>query len=273
MRNIQEITDSIATKLREDFSSARAVAVGGSRSATQEDNQSDLDLVVLIREGPIIKQSREINKLLKSILDTPASISAGPSWKEGFGCRTSLLYQDGFKIEIFVNTLDTVPQVHRVLRWQPVWGDSVLAEIQEEVNSRLSRQAILLKAIFDYSYAHMSICRHLSRGEKFAAGHVFTSMVAIALALRLLELNQNYDPVSSYKRVYRDRLDQDPVILEISAASGFVGGSMSAIQEGLCRLTNICVFATKRLHGNDEAVKKKLADFESLWPTCEKWIG
>jgi len=167
------------------------------------------------------------------LIEEPVQLIGGPSWKEGFGCRTSVLFDDGFKVEIFAVTTDAAPVVDRVLRWKPLWGSRPLHALQQSVKARLTRESILAKARFDTAYAHMSVCRHLARGELFAARHVLTSFVAIALALRLLELGGPYDPVSSYKRIVRDGLGGDAGVQAIETASQLLGGGSAALRSCL----------------------------------------
>ena len=240
MRNPTQIAKLLSDNIQRSLPDALAVAIGGSHSVAQHDDQSDLDLVVLLEEGPLIEQSAKLARVLLPLIEEPVQVIGGPSWKEGFGCRTSVLYEDGFKVEIFAVTIDSTPVVERVLHWKPIWGGPSLHALQQSVQARLTRSRVLAKARFDTAYAHMSVCRHLARGELFAARHVLTSFVAIALALRLYELERPYDPVTSYKRISRDGLGDDIGIQAIERQSVLLGGNTDQLRSCLLSLVQCC---------------------------------
>jgi len=157
MRNPNHIAELLSDQIQRACSNALAVAIGGSHSTAQQDDQSDLDLVVLLEDGPLIEQAVELARVLLPLIEEPVQLVGGPNWKEGFGCRTSVLYGDGFKVEIFAVTADAAPVVDRVLRWKPLWGSRPLHALQQSVQARLTRERILAKARFDTAYAHMSV--------------------------------------------------------------------------------------------------------------------
>jgi len=217
---IATLIERVASAVRAGTPAVRALAIGGSRGALAQDDVSDLDLVVLLDDGPLVQATAELKLRLDPLLLTAGALGGGPSWKEGFGCRLSYLYPDGFKVEIFANTPSTVPSVARPLRWTAVFGEAFLAEVQQRVAPRLGLDAVMRRALFDFAYATMSIYRHLSRGELFAAEHVLTTMTASALALVLQHEGGSYDPYASYKRIYRDHMIVLPVIAELGRLAG-----------------------------------------------------
>lgn len=229
------LVDRISSTLRAGPLAVRALAIGGSHGAQSDDGVSDLDLVVLLDEGPLVQHTAELKRLLDPLLLAPDALGGGPSWKEGFGCRLSYLYGNGFKVEVFANTPSTVPTLARPLRWTPVFGGDQLGAIQARLADRLVPDAALRRALFDFTYATMSICRHLSRGELFAAEHVLTTMTASALALILRLDSGSYDPYASYKRIYRDRWVERPEVAELGRLAGgaFDRAAMTARLEGL----------------------------------------
>lgn len=239
-RSIQRLTETLSLAIQRLCPSALALALGGSHGSGRHDDQSDLDLVVLLAEGALLAGSRQLGETVLPLLAERIQLVGGPTWKEGFGCRTSVLYADGFKIEIFVVTPDTVPVTERVLRWRPLWGAGHFDPLQDAVARRLSHEQVITRAQFDLAYAHMSVCRHLSRGEVFAARHVLAGLVSIAIALRLFRLGDGYDPVASTKRIVRDGLDDDPVVREIGIASARLGGDASQLAAALGLLHSLC---------------------------------
>lgn len=273
MRHPEQIARRLCDAIRQACPNALAVAIGGSHSATQHDDQSDLDLVVLLDKGPLIEQSAQLARALLPLIEEPVQLAGGPSWKEGFGCRTSVLYADGFKVEIFAVTHDTAPTVERVLRWKPLWGHQALQALQEKVGGLLTRENILSKARFDTAYAHMSVCRHLSRGESFAARHVLGSMVAIALALRPYELGRAYDPVASYKRIARDGLRGDAGVAAIEHAAARLGGGLDELQDCLNLLAQACWRALDALAGSDEQALRAQAQLGLLFEAPQRWLS
>ncbi len=273
MRCPHHIAELLAGKIEREFSSALAVAVGGSHSTAHQDDQSDLDLVVLLEEGPLIEQSTQLARLLLPLIDEPVKLAGGPSWKEGFGCRTSVLFRDGFKVEIFAVTADTVPVVDRVLRWRPMWGSRHLLKVQQGVQALLTRERILEKARFDVAYAHMSVCRHLARGELFAARHVLTSFVAIVLALRLCELGRPYDTVTSYKRIVRDGLQGDTGVQAVEQASALLGGGADALRACLLALTDASWRSLDALGGGSEEAARFQGALRTVAQEPESWLS
>ncbi|EJF91074.1 hypothetical protein [Bartonella tamiae] len=215
MRNIKEIIKYTSKIIQHEMPTIKAMAIGGSVAGDNQDTQSDLDLVFLANDGDLIKISNEITKILDQFLSKNSIIARSSVWKEGFGCRTTYIYSDGFKIEFFVNTFSTLPITNRVIRWTAVFGESYLSEVKEYVKDNLSEINIIQKANFDVNYTYMSINRHLSRGELFAAVYVITSFIAICLALRIYEIKKEYDTATCYKRIYRDGLHEDPIINKI----------------------------------------------------------
>ncbi|MDR7152049.1 putative nucleotidyltransferase [Hydrogenophaga palleronii] len=271
-KNPLHIAELLSNKVQRVCSNALAVAIGGSHSTTQQDDQSDLDLVVLLEDGPLIEQSSLIAGVLLPLIEEPVQLVGGPSWKEGFGCRTSVLYPDGFKVEIFTVTADTTPVIDRVLRWKPLWGSNYLHAIQQSVRLRLTHERILAKAHFDTAYAHMSVCRHLARGELFAARHVLTSFVAIALALRLHELGQSYDTVTSYKRIVRDGLVDDFGVQAIQNGSRLIGGDAMDLRSCLQLLVACCWRSLKALGGTSEQSAHLQLQLRAVSEAPERWL-
>ncbi|ABM59088.1 nucleotidyltransferase domain-containing protein [Verminephrobacter eiseniae] len=272
MRNPNHIAELLSDKIQRACSNALAVAIGGSHSTAQQDDQSDLDLVVLLEDGPLIDQSAELARVLLPLIEEPVQLVGGPSWKEGFGCRTSVLYGDGFKVEIFAVTADAAPVVDRVLRWKPLWGSRPLHALQQSVQARLTRERILAKARFDTAYAHMSVCRHLARGELFAARHVLTSFVAIALALRLHELGRPYDTVTSYKRIVRDGLEGDAGVQAIETASQLLGGGAAALRSCLQALVDISWRSLDALGSSSEQAARLQVQLRAIAQVPQSWL-
>lgn len=272
MRNTHHIAKLLSHKIQHACSNALAVAIGGSQSTAQQDDQSDLDLVVLLEDGPLIKQSAELMCVLLPLIEEPVQLVDGPSLKDGFSCRTSVLYGDGFKVEIFTVTADSVPVVDRVLRWKPLWGSHPLHALQQSVQARLTRERILTKAHFDTAYAQMSVCRHLSRGELFAARHVLTNFVAIALALRLHELGRPYDTATSYKRIVRDGLENDTGVRAIETASQLLGGGSAALRSCMQALVDISWRSLDTLGGNSEQAAHLQAQLRTIAQVPQSWL-
>lgn len=273
MRNSTQIAAALSRVLARECGNVLAVAIGGSHSTAQSDDQSDLDLVVLLEDGPLLEQSAGLARVLLPLVEEPVQVVGPPTWKEGFGCRTSVLYADGFKLEIFAVTHDTAPVAERVLRWTPVWGEDALQELQRSVKTRLTRDRILAKARFDVTYAHMSVCRHLSRREVFAARHVLTSYAAIALALRLFELGRAYDPVTSYKRIVRDGLERDPGVEAVQRASGGLGGDAGDLLACLRALAACCFTCLHTLTGDSKAAADQRERARAVIASAESWIA
>ena len=272
MRDPNQIAELLSDKIQRTCFNALAVAIGGSHSTAQQDDQSDLDLVVLFEDGPLIEQSAELARVLLPLIEEPVQLVGGPSWKEGFGCRTSVLYGDGFKVEIFAVTADTAPVVDRVLRWQPLWGHRPLHTMQQSVQVRLTPEHILAKARFDTAYAHMSVCRHLARAELFAARHVLTSFVAIALALRLHELGHPYDTVTSYKRILRDGLDGDAGVRVIEHASCLLGGGAEQLRSCLQMLADSSWRSLDALGGSSEQAARLQVQLRAISEVPQRWL-
>lgn len=273
MRDCAHLAELLSQATLRHCPNALAVALGGSQASGRHDDQSDLDLVVLLAEGPLIDGARRLADALLPLVGEPVQLVGGPSWKEGFGCRSSVLYADGFKLELFVVTPDTLPVVERVLRWRPLWGSRHLMPLQAEVARQLTNDRIAARAQFDVAYAHMSICRHLSRGELFAARHVLTSLVAIALALRLFQLGRAYDPAASVKRIVRDGLDSDRVVREIDAASTLLGGSALQLGTALNALRRTCWSILRDLPERSPAVCAAQQHLEQIAGAPERWMA
>lgn len=194
-------TETEANLLREEIAAlyekhpgtAKAIALGGSHGAAASDGMSDLDVVIIVDEGDVMESAARIKERLRPILEQGRFLPNGPAWKEGFGVCFNYLYEDGFKVEIFVNNLNSIPGSDRVLRWAPLRGDKELEAIKRFTVSRLASQHQVRKAIFDFTYYHMSLCRHLSRKEIFAANVVVESLTGILLAIALMKLGKAYD--------------------------------------------------------------------------------
>lgn len=272
-RDCTRLSEMISQAVLRHCPHALAVALGGSHGSGHCDDQSDLDLVVLLAHGALIDSARELNELLLPLVTEPVKLVGGPSWKEGFGCRTSVLFADGFKLELFVVTPDTMPVVERAQRWRPLWGARHLMPLQAAVARQLTNDRVAARAQFDVAYAHMSVCRHLSRGELFAARHVLTSLVAISLALRLFQLGRAYDPVASFKRVVRDGLDSDRVVREIESASAQLGGNMAQLTAALCALRRVCWRVLHELPERSKATCLAQQHLETIAAAPECWIG
>ena len=142
MRTRAALAHSISDLVQREVPAVIAMAVCGSRSASLDDDQSDLDLVMLLDRGPLFEISRGLRHRLEPLLREPVCLVGGPSWKEGFGCRTSFLYEDGFSVEIYANTVDTVPVAERVLSWTPLWGASHVKALQARVAQQLDRSVL-----------------------------------------------------------------------------------------------------------------------------------
>lgn len=239
---LSALIEQISTLLRQEPVNARALALGGSRGVRNEDVVSDCDLVVLFEEGPLLEHAARIKLVLDPLLLTEDALRGGPSWKEGFGCRISYLYRDGFKVEIFANTPSTIPNLPRPLRWTPLFGDVFLSEQQQRLAAQLAQGAVMHRALFDYTYATMSVCRHLVRGELFAAEHVLTTLTASALALVQYREGGDYDPYASYKRVYRDDVIALPLIRQLRGLSSGAGSAEGLLDRliGMHRIMNLC---------------------------------
>jgi predicted nucleotidyltransferase len=273
MRNPNQIAQRLSARMQSACVNVRAVAMGGSHSTTQNDDQSDLDLVVVLEDGPLIQQAAELASVLLPLMEEPVQLVGGPTWKEGFGCRTSVLFGDGFKLEIFAVTRDTVPMVDRVLRWKPLWGDDALHALQLCVQTRLTHERTLAKARFDVAYAHMSVCRHLARGEWFAARHVLMNFVAIALALRLYELGQPYDTVTSYKRIQRDGWAGDAGVQEIELASTWLVGGADALRSCLRALAQASGRSLDTLSAKSERDRHQQDHLRAIAQVPESWLS
>lgn len=248
-----------------------AIAIGGSRSGGAADTVADLDLVLLMPEGSLIPAARFAKQSLDPLFKDECVLDGGPSWKEGFGCRFSYLYENGFKLEIFVNTPSTVPITNRVSRWRPVHGGAALSLVQDYVAQRLTPIHLSRRIAFDIAYASMSICRHLSRNELFAARHVCTSLVAIALALLLLERNGEYDPFASYKRVYRDGMAADRGVAALIASTENLGSREGVLTHFLAAEES-CIGTFERLAKRDPAYAHHLARATRICEACRAWI-
>jgi len=272
-RSVQRLTETLSLAIQRLCPSALAVALGGSQGRGRQDDQSDLDLVVLLAEGALVAGARQLGETVLPLLVERVQLAGGPTWKEGFGCRTSVLYADGFKVEIFAVTPDTVPVTERVLRWRPLWGAGHLDPLQDAIARKLSREQVIARVQFDVAYAHMSVCRHLSRGEVFAARHVLASLITIAIALRLFQLGDGYDPVASTKRIVRDGLDDDPVVREIGIASARLGGDAAQLAAALGLLQQLCAGMLGELpQPGDPAVSaRRLVDAIAAAP--QLWIA
>jgi predicted nucleotidyltransferase len=272
MRDCSQLAARLSQATLQHCPHALAVALGGSQASGRHDDQSDLDLVVLLAEGALIDGARQVAEALLPLVTEPVQLVGGPAWKEGFGCRTSVLYADGFKLELFVVTPDTLPVVERVLRWQPLWGSRHLMPLQAAVARQLTNDRIATRAQFDVGYAHMSICRHLSRGELFAARHVLASLVAIAIALRLFQLGRAYDPVASVKRIVREGLDSDRVVREIEAASTLLGGNDLQLAAALHGLRRVCWAILRDLPERSKGVCTAQQHLEQIATAPERWM-
>jgi len=269
---IATLIERVSSALRAGPLAVRALAIGGSRGAQSEDDVSDLDLVVLLDDGPLVQQTAELKTLLDPLLLTAGAMGGGPSWKEGFGCRLSYLYPDGFKVEIFANTPSTVPTVPRPLRWTAVFGEAFLAEVKQRLAPRLAPDAVMRRALFDVTYATMSIYRHLSRGELFAAEHVLTTMTASALALVLQREGGEYDPYASYKRIYRNHMLVVPEIVQLGRLAGGAF-KRAAMVERLLGLHGVMapLFADWATH--DPAAADAWQHSQAIVAAAQTWLG
>lgn len=272
MRDCTRLAEQLSQATLRHCPHALAVALGGSQASGRHDDHSDLDLVVLLAEGALVEGARQIGEALLPLVAEPVQLVGGPAWKEGFGCRTSVLYADGFKLELFVVTPDTLPVVERVLRWRPLWGARHLMPLQAAVARQLTNDCIAARAQFDVAYAHMSICRHLTRGELFAARHVLTSLVAIAIALRLFQLGRAYDPVASVKRIVRDGLDSDRVVREIESASNQLGGNPLQLAAALHMLRRTCWEILRDLPERSKGTCAAQQHLEQIATASERWM-
>lgn len=273
MRYPDQIAKLLSDAIRRTCFNAMAVAIGGSHGTALHDDQSDLDLVVLFEEGPLIEQSAQLANTVLPLVREPVQLAGGPSWKEGFGCRSSVLFADGFKLELFAVTMDTAPMVERVLHWKPLWGSGPLQELQQKVKTQLTREGMLSKARFDTAYAHLSVCRHLSRDELFAARHVLTNLAAIALALRLSELGRPYDPVTGYKRITRDGLAHDTGMQAIEQASKLLGGSAHELRSCLQQLAQACWHSLDALAGQSEQALRSQRTLRAIAEAPQRWLS
>lgn len=272
MRDCTHLAEQLSQATLRHCPHALAVALGGSQAGERHDEHSDLDLVVLLAEGALFDGARQVGEALLPLVAEPVQLVGGPSWKEGFGCRTSVLYADGFKLELFVVTPDTLPVVERVLRWRPLWGSRHLMPLQAAVARQLTNDRIATRAQFDVAYAHMSVCRHLARGELFAARHVLTSLVSIALALRLFQLGRAYDPVASVKRIVRDGLDSDRVVREIEDASTLLGGNPLQLAAALHTLRRTCWAILRDLPERSKGTCAAQQHLEQIAVAPERWM-
>jgi len=241
MRDIDAISNAIADTIKRGCPQARAVGWGGSHGVNRADAKSDLDMVVLFGPVPLIASSRQMRAALEPVLAQERCLIGGPTWKEGFGCRTTWLFEDGFKVEVFANSEDTIPDVARVLAWKPIWGGPALQAVQAAVARRLDAATGARKAAFDVSYTQMSICRHLHRQELLAARHVLGSFVAIALAVRLMQRGYAYDPMAAHKRIRRDGLDSDPVVQAVMQVALSVCVSLADALKAMDSLHQLCL--------------------------------
>ena len=269
---IATLIERVSSVIRSGPLVVHALAIGGSRGSQSEDDVSDLDLVVLLDDGPLVQQTVELKLLLDPLLLTADALGGGPSWKEGFGCRLSYLYSDGFKVEIFANTPSTVPVLPRPLRWTPVFGETFLVELQQRLAPKLAPGAALRRALFDFTYATMSIYRHLSRGELFAAEHVLTTMTASALALVLQREGAGYDPYASYKRIYRDRRSSLPEIVRLGRLAGGAF-ERAAMVERLTGLHDLMAPFFAEWAAHDAEAARSWQRSQTIIAAAKTWIG
>jgi hypothetical protein len=213
-RRVTELAHTIATA----HSFVTAVALGGSHSVGMADEFADVDLVVLIEERPLLLTAREIKTTTDRILLDESTLVSGPTWKEGFGCRTCYIASNGAKFEVYVNCPITTPRVGRVLHWTPLVGSTNLESVQSEVRRDLEAAETVQQAVFAHTYRYMSLMRHASRGELAAVGYVAQNFVANTLALLLWCRGGEYDPFTSYKRITRDGWLYDSEVAAVLAA-------------------------------------------------------
>lgn len=182
-----------------------AIALGGSHSQRDQDDTSDVDIVVVVDgpEDPLLAAGK-LKTALDPYLDASSALQSGPGWKDGFGCRFNYIYTDGFKVELFIMTPSTLPKSHRVGRWRPLFGESTLSTLAEAIRPALAPERLLSRAIFDFTYYVMSLRRHVSRGEMLSIDHVLAAFLSTLLSIHQLKDRGIYDPAVSYKRVYRD---------------------------------------------------------------------
>lgn len=271
-RNVWQLTEMLSFALQRLFPSALGMALGGSHGNSRHDDQSDLDLVLVLPEGPLMEQARHVHETVLPLLKESVQIAGGPTWKEGFGCRSSVLCEDGFKVEVFVVTPDTMPITERVLQWRILWGAGRLEPLRAAVARQLRANRAIASAQFDVAYANLSVCRHLARGEVFAARQVLTSLVAIALALRLFQLGRGYDPAVSTKRIARDGLMADPLVLHIGEASAGLGGDPAQLARVLRRLREQCWSMLHALPALSEAAWSAQQAVEALATAPDAWL-
>lgn len=271
MRDTAPLVEKFCDLLRAECPAVLTVAIGGSGSVGQLDDQSDLDLVVLCEDTQLLKFSQALRSLVDPLFTIEGTISSGPTWKEGFGCRTTYIQPDGFKIEFFVNSRDTVPITPRVLRWTPVFGADVLSGIQADIREQINRHRIIAKAQFDAAYSHLSICRHLARKELFAARHVLTSYLATALALHLFAAGRDYDPSVSYKRIMRDGLDGEDWALVIARCSANINTSED-IRAALFQLSELVVARIEAMSWDSTELLERHRRMLRIMASANEWL-
>lgn len=275
MRSITEadrLVEGIAGLYESCPGKVRAIALEKAHEIEAQDDMPSLDIVIIVDADDVLESAAQMKDALRPILEKEQFLTQGPTWKNGFGACFNYLYADGFTVDISVNNLNSLPASDRVLQWVPLRGDHELAMIKRLVEPRLAEHHQVNEAIFDLTYHHMSLCRHISRKEIFAANAAVESLTSALLALALLRLRKAYDPRVSCKRIVRDGLAEHPAMVEIRRLGE---AKRDTLNDYICLL--------HRIEWIGEELMEQFVSAEPAWSnwavskevrmTCHTWYG
>jgi hypothetical protein len=198
MVSVQSVVDTILT-----HKGVIGIATGGSSAL--EDKHSDIDLFVVVENGKLVSDARQISASVTSKFNY--SIWSDLKFIDGFGLKSSWLGQDMLGLEIFFNTPSSLMPNSMRLKLKPLFDpDGVLSNCVKEAESWVASDKLLDSACYDLLVEFNKISKYLYRNKFAAARYRLCMVYRIVTALELhADGKMPYAPLDAYKDSTEER--------------------------------------------------------------------